>query len=64
VEHLRLIAGELMMADVRAQVMLSLATDFENYSVFKPAGIHAQLLHTTLDQVVAWSNALAPLRAS
>ncbi|MEV6861485.1 NAD(P)H-dependent oxidoreductase [Streptosporangium subroseum] len=64
VEHLRLIAGELMMADVRAQVMLSLATDFENYSVFKPADIHTQLLHTTLDQVVAWSNALAPLRAS
>jgi NAD(P)H-dependent FMN reductase len=64
VEHLRLIAGELMMADVRAQVMLSLATDFENYSVFKPAAIHTQLLHNTLDQVVAWSNALAPLRAS
>jgi NAD(P)H-dependent FMN reductase len=64
VEHLRLIAGELMMADVRAQVMFSLATDFENYSVFKPADFHAQLLHTTLDQVVAWSNALAPLRAS
>ncbi|WP_371780643.1 NADPH-dependent FMN reductase [Streptosporangium subroseum] len=64
VEHLRLIAGELMMADVRAQVMFSLATDFENYSVFKPADFHTQLLHTTLDQVVAWSNALAPLRAS
>jgi NAD(P)H-dependent FMN reductase len=64
VEHLRLIAGELMMADVRAQVTLSLITDFENYSVFKPADHHAQLLGTVLDQVVAWSNALAPLRAA
>ncbi len=37
VEHLRLIAGELQMADVRTQVALSLFTDFENFSVFKPA---------------------------
>jgi pimeloyl-ACP methyl ester carboxylesterase len=37
VEHLRLIAGELQMADVRNQVALSLFTDFENFSVFKPA---------------------------
>ncbi|MDP9846504.1 NADPH-dependent FMN reductase [Streptosporangium lutulentum] len=64
VEHLRLIAGELMMADVRAQVTLSLATDFENYHLFKPADFHTQSLGATLDQVVAWSKALAPLRAS
>jgi NAD(P)H-dependent FMN reductase len=63
VEHLRLIAGELMMADVRAQVTLSLATDFENYSVFKPQEYHAAALGTVLDQTVAWSAALAPLRA-
>jgi hypothetical protein len=37
VEHLRLIAGELQMADVRNQVALLLFTDFENFSVFKPA---------------------------
>ncbi|GAA5195975.1 NAD(P)H-dependent oxidoreductase [Rugosimonospora acidiphila] len=64
VENLRLIAGELMMADVRAQVALSLATDFENYSVFKPNQFAAGQLTTVLDQVVAWSNALAPLRAA
>src|ERR1700755_1018469 len=40
VEHLRLIAGELQMADVRAQVQLSLFTDFENFSVFKPGPQH------------------------
>ncbi|MFC4030686.1 NADPH-dependent FMN reductase [Streptomyces polygonati] len=63
VEHLRLIAGELQMADVRAQVALSLYTDFENFSVFKPSDIQRDALTTTLDQVVAWSAALAPLRA-
>ena len=36
VEHLRLVAGELQIADVRQQVALSLLTDFENFSVFKP----------------------------
>jgi NAD(P)H-dependent FMN reductase len=62
VEHLRLIAGELQMADVRQQVVLSLITEFENYSVFKPGDYNLQALQTMLDQVVAWSAALAPLR--
>jgi NAD(P)H-dependent FMN reductase len=61
-EHLRLIAGELQMADVRQQVALSLLTDFENFSVFKPSAYHVAALDTLLDQVVAWSTALAPLR--
>jgi NAD(P)H-dependent FMN reductase len=64
VEQLRLIAGELQMADVRSQVALSLYTDFENFSVFKPIAAHLDALNTTLDQVVAWSNALAPLRSN
>jgi NAD(P)H-dependent FMN reductase len=63
-EHLRLIAGELQMADVRQQVVLSLITEFENYSVFKPGDYNLQALHTMLDQVVSWSAALAPLRLS
>jgi NAD(P)H-dependent FMN reductase len=63
VEHLRLIAGELKMADVRAQVALSLATDFENYSRFLPSQPQEQALAVVLDQVVEWSAALAPLRA-
>ena len=61
-EHLRLVAGELQMADVRQQVTLSLATDFENYTVFKPGDYQVAALTTLLDQVVAWSKALAPLR--
>jgi NAD(P)H-dependent FMN reductase len=36
-EHLRLVAGELQMADVRQQVALSLLTEFENFSVLSRA---------------------------
>lgn len=62
VEHLRLVMGELQVADVRAQVMLSLHTDFENFTVFKPAAMHEKSVGTMLDQVVAWSRALQTLR--
>jgi NAD(P)H-dependent FMN reductase len=61
-EHLRLIAGELQMADVRQQVALSLLTEFENFSVFKPSDYNKAALNTLLDQVIAWSTALEPLR--
>ena len=62
VEHLRLVAGELQMADVRQQVALSLITEFKNFSVFKPGDYTLAALNTLLDQVIAWSAALAPLR--
>lgn len=62
VEHLRLVAAELRMADVRSQVSLSLFTDFENMSQFKPAYLHLASLNATFEDVVAWSDALAPLR--
>jgi NAD(P)H-dependent FMN reductase len=61
-EHLRLIAGELQMADVRQQVALSLLTEFENFSVFQPSDYNRAALNTLLDQVIAWSTALAHLR--
>jgi NAD(P)H-dependent FMN reductase len=64
VEHLRLVAGELQLADVRQQVALSLMTEFENFSVFTPGDYTVPALNTLLDQVVAWSTALAPLRAT
>ena len=61
-EHLRLVAGELQLADVRQQVALSLITEFENFSVLKPSDYSAAALNTLFDQVIAWSAALAPLR--
>jgi NAD(P)H-dependent FMN reductase len=63
-EHLRLVAGELQMADVRQQVALSLITEFENFSVFKPGDYNLGALTVLLDQVIAWSAALSPLRAA
>ena len=62
VEHLRLIAGELQMADVRSQVALSLFTDFENFSVFAPQGNQAAHLDTQLNQLVSWAGALRSVR--
>jgi NAD(P)H-dependent FMN reductase len=62
VEHLRLIMAEVQVATVRSQVALSLMTDFENMSVFKPQAHHEQSLKTMLDQLITWSGAMKPLR--
>ncbi len=62
VENLRLIAGELQMADVRNQVALSFHSDFENYKVFKPAPHQLKSLNDMLEQVIAWGGALKTLR--
>ncbi|MEE4593459.1 NAD(P)H-dependent oxidoreductase [Streptomyces sp. DSM 41524] len=64
VEHLRLVMAELQVADVRAQVALSLFTDFENFSTFTPAEHQTEAVNTLLDQVVSWSTALATVRAA
>jgi NAD(P)H-dependent FMN reductase len=61
-EHLRLIAGELQMADVRTNVALSLFTDFEDFTTLAPGPHQHEALETLLVQVIAWSEALAPIR--
>lgn len=63
VEHLRLIMAELQVATVRAQVGLSLFTDFKDSRIFTPAAMHEKEVHTMLDQVIAWGTALQPLHA-
>lgn len=63
VEQLRQIAAELQLADVRAQVALNLFTDFENFSVLKPADRHLDSVKDMLDQLNAWAGALKTLRA-
>jgi NAD(P)H-dependent FMN reductase len=62
VEHLRLVLAEVQMATVRNQVLLSMFTDFENFSVFKPADHHEKSVNGMFDQVLAWSGALKTLR--
>ena len=54
--------GELQIADVKAQVGLSLFTDFENFSVFRPGPQQEKSVNAMLDQVVAWGGALKTLR--
>jgi NAD(P)H-dependent FMN reductase len=62
VEHLRLIMAEVMVATVRAQVLLSLFTDFEHFKTFKPGPPREKDLHAMLDQLIAWGRALKRLR--
>jgi len=62
VENLRLVMGELQVADVQAQVGLSFFTDFENVTVFKPAPGQEKAVNSMLDQVIAWGGALKALR--
>jgi NAD(P)H-dependent FMN reductase len=62
VEHLRTVAGELQLADVRAQVALPFATEFENYRTFTPSAGAEKKLPAVFDQVIAWAGALKALR--
>ncbi|WP_194818550.1 NADPH-dependent FMN reductase [Nocardia sp. XZ_19_385] len=62
VAQLRVVCSTLGMADVSRPVEISLLTDFENHTTFMPRDHHVAALHKTLDQLLAWSAALAPLR--
>ena len=61
-EQLRLVMAEVKVATVRAQVYLSLFTDFESYSTFKPASFHENSANTMLDEVIDWGVALKTVR--
>jgi NAD(P)H-dependent FMN reductase len=62
VEQLRLVMAELKVATVRSQVTLSLFTDFENFTKFKPTPYQENLANVLLDGVIAWGGALKTLR--
>jgi NAD(P)H-dependent FMN reductase len=62
IEHLRLVMASLHVATVTPQVGLSMFTDFENLSVFKPAPAQVQNVHRMLDHLIAWSGALGVVR--
>src|SRR5712672_4104886 len=62
VEQLRLVLAEVQMATVRNQVLLSMFTDFENFSVFKPDSRKETWVNDMLDQLIAWGGALKTLR--
>src|SRR3989442_14304222 len=53
VEQLRLVMAEVQIATVRNQVLLSMFTDFENFSAFKPSSHHEKSVDAMLYQVIA-----------
>ena len=61
-EHLRLVLGELEVADVKAQASFSIFTDFENFSAFRPDPAKERAVRAMLDQVISWGRALKSLR--
>jgi NAD(P)H-dependent FMN reductase len=63
VEHLRGVLSEVQIAHVRQAMAFSFFTDFENFSVFKPADLHKEYVGVMFDQLEAWASALKPLRA-
>lgn len=63
VEHLRGVAGELHLADVREQLALSLVSDFEQYRTFQPSEAAAAQLAKVCDGVERWASALKTLRS-
>ena len=62
VENLRLVMAEMQVATVRAQAGLSVRTDWEAFTAFKPNPQHESSLNTMMDQVVAWGQALKTVR--
>ena len=66
VEQLRLVMGELKVADVRSQVTLSLTEDWQDYTdptTFAPGVMQEPAVAAMLDDLVAWGTALRTLRA-
>jgi NAD(P)H-dependent FMN reductase len=62
VEQLRLVMGELKVADVRAAVALSLFTDFENFTTFKPQPGQEAAVEAMLNDLIPWGRALQAMR--
>src|SRR5262249_49526066 len=68
IEALRLVMAEVGAACVRSSVARGLFTDFAIHDITHPGrlapGAHQEpILARVIDEVVAWSQALAPLRA-
>jgi NAD(P)H-dependent FMN reductase len=64
VEQLRLVLGELKVADVRAAVALSVFDDFEQHTTFTPSRKHDQAAASMLDDLLPWAAALKTVRTS
>lgn len=63
VEHLRAILSEMEVAHVRNTVLMSLFTDFEEFTVLKPTAPVADSVDPMLDQLLTWTRAMSAVRA-
>lgn len=61
-EQVRLILGEQKVAAVRTNPAFNLFTDFEDFSVFKPAPLMEQGVNDMLDELIQWAEALKTIR--
>lgn len=62
VAQLRGIAGPLQLADIRAQVSLSLFEDFNQAHEFAPRDRQAAAVTTMLDELLPWTDAMRTVR--
>lgn len=62
VEQLRLVMGELKIADVQPQVVLSTSHDFENRTTFKPRDQHLKSIERLLTELIMWGEAMKMVR--
>ena len=63
VEHLRGMLSEMQVAHVRNSVLLSLFTDFENFSVLAPTEPAIAAVEPMLDQLILWTKAMEAVRS-
>jgi NAD(P)H-dependent FMN reductase len=61
-EHLRLILGEIQIADVRQQLAFSMLHDFEGWTELRASDAHVAQAGVMVDQLVAWAGALRAVR--
>lgn len=64
IAHLRSIAGEVRLADVREELTFFMDHDFENFAFKTPGKKHEQQLHNVIDQVIQWATAMKTIRST
>lgn len=62
VEQLRQVMAQVRIADVGFSVALPLATDFVNFTEFRPQESREQMVHSMLADLISWSAALRAVR--
>lgn len=62
IEHLRVVLGELRIADVRTMVPLSLVHDFEDFTHFTPGQTAVAKADEMLAQLASWGRAMRNVR--